>query len=57
MALKKINGGVVKHIECKRKCGTGWLTDLRIYENKPNVWCLICPQCHESFKIRVGERK
>jgi len=57
MALKKINGGVVKHIECKRKCGTGWLTDLRIYENKPNVWCLICPQCHESFKIKVGERK
>ena len=34
MALKKINGGVAKHIECKKKCGTGWLVDLRIYENK-----------------------
>ena len=57
MALKKINGGVAKHIECKKKCGTGWLVDLRIYENKRNIWFFVCPKCGESFKLRVGEGK
>ena len=44
MALKKINGGVAKHIECKKKCGNGWLF-------------FVCPKCGESFKLRVGEGK
>ena len=57
MALKKINGGVAKHIECKKKCGNGWLVDLRIYENQRNVWFFVCPKCGESFKLRVGEGK
>jgi hypothetical protein len=57
MALKKIDGGVVKHIECEKKCGRGWLTDLQIYEDKRNVWCFLCPSCGETFKLRVGEKK